>query len=67
MTYLLGIVLVQFIFSFLASAAFAIIINVPRRSLVACGLTGSVSWMLYWVIVEEIGRASCRERVSSPV
>ncbi|EMC0822494.1 threonine/serine exporter family protein [Enterococcus faecalis] len=52
MTYLLGIVLVQFIFSFLASAAFAIIINVPRRSLVACGLTGSVSWMLYWVIVE---------------
>ncbi|WP_438767697.1 threonine/serine exporter family protein [Enterococcus sp. AZ129] len=52
MTYLLGIVLVQFVFSFLASAAFAIIINVPRRSLVACGLTGSVSWMLYWVIVE---------------
>ena len=49
---MLGIVLVQFIFSFLASAAFAIIINVPRRSLVACGLTGSVSWMLYWVIVE---------------
>ena len=49
---MLGIVLVQFIFSFLASAAFAVIINVPRRSLVACGLTGSVSWMLYWVIVE---------------
>ncbi|MGC3206603.1 threonine/serine exporter family protein, partial [Enterococcus faecalis] len=49
MTFLLGIVLVQFIFSFLASAAFAIIIYVPRRSLVGCGLTGSVSWLRYWV------------------
>ena len=28
----------------------------PRRSLVACGLTGSVSWMLYWVIVEVFSR-----------
>lgn len=41
--------LVQFSFSFLASAAYAIITNVPRRSLIACGLSGASGWMFYWV------------------
>ncbi|MBO0421383.1 hypothetical protein BCR22_14095 [Enterococcus plantarum] len=40
--------LVQFSFSFLASAAYAIITNVPRRSLIACGLSGASGWMFYW-------------------
>ncbi|ALS00312.1 hypothetical protein ATZ33_02635 [Enterococcus silesiacus] len=44
--------LVQFSFSFLASAAYAIITNVPRRSLAACGLSGASGWMLYWLAVQ---------------
>lgn len=35
--------------SFLASAAYAIITNVPRRSLFFCGLSGSTGWLLYWI------------------
>ncbi|MGM0217761.1 threonine/serine exporter family protein [Enterococcus sp. AZ126] len=41
--------LIQFSFSFFASAAYAILTNVPRRSLVACGLSGAIGWMLYWL------------------
>jgi uncharacterized membrane protein YjjB (DUF3815 family) len=40
---------VHFVFSFLASAAYAIITNVPRRSLYACGLSGASGWMVYWI------------------
>ena len=40
--------IVQFSFSFLTTAAFAIITNVPKRSLIACGLTGMLGWMVYW-------------------
>lgn len=43
---------VQFIFSFLASAAYAIITNVPRRSLIACGLSGASGWMIYWFAIQ---------------
>ena len=44
--------LVQFSCSFLASAAYAIITNVPRRSLIACGLSGASGWMFYWFSVQ---------------
>lgn len=43
---------VQFSFSFLASAAYAILTNVPRRSLIACGLSGASGWMIYWFAVQ---------------
>nr|WP_221770084.1 threonine/serine exporter family protein [Listeria booriae] len=43
-------VLMQLIFSFLATMAFAITTNVPRRSLIACGLTGTFGWMTYWIL-----------------
>lgn len=39
---------IQFSFSFFATAAFAIITNVPRRSLIACGFTGASGWLVYW-------------------
>lgn len=48
-------IFVQISFSFLATAAFAIITNVPRRSLIACGLSGSCGWMIYWGIVQAGG------------
>ena len=37
---------IQFSFSFLATAAFAIITNVPRRALICCGLSGAFGWMI---------------------
>ncbi|MBF8807451.1 MAG: threonine/serine exporter family protein [Enterococcus lacertideformus] len=43
--------IIQISFSFLATAGFAIITNVPRHSLVFCGLSGSFGWLVYWVCV----------------
>ena len=43
---------IQFLFSFLATAAFAIITNVPRRALFYCGLSGAFGWMIYWTCVD---------------
>lgn len=41
-------ILIQVLFSFLATAAFAIITNVPRKALFYCGIAGVVGWLLYW-------------------
>lgn len=43
---------IQFLFSFLATAAFAIITNVPRRALIYCGLSGAFGWLIYWTCVD---------------
>ncbi|EOL45937.1 threonine/serine exporter family protein [Enterococcus caccae] len=45
-------ILTQFSFSFLAAAAYAIITNVPRRSLIACGISGASGWMFYWFAIQ---------------
>ncbi|WP_246943837.1 threonine/serine exporter family protein [Bacillus pinisoli] len=42
----------QVITSFIASAAFGILFNAPRTSLVKCGFVGMVGWMIYFVLVE---------------
>ena len=41
----------QIITSFLASAAFGILFNVPRKVLIKCGMTGMVGWMFYYILV----------------
>ncbi|SFA70411.1 MULTISPECIES: threonine/serine exporter family protein [unclassified Bacillus (in: firmicutes)] len=41
----------QLITSFIATAAFGIIFNAPKQSLVKCGLVGAIGWMIY-VIME---------------
>ncbi|NBA61481.1 threonine/serine exporter family protein [Enterococcus mundtii] len=51
-------ILIQFSFSFLATAAFAIITNVPRKALVWCGLAGAVGWMIYWLCLAMGGGAA---------
>ncbi|MEI5995371.1 threonine/serine exporter family protein [Candidatus Enterococcus mansonii] len=51
-------ILVQFSFSFLASAAYAILTNVPKRSLIACGLSGASGWMIYWLSIQFGGNAA---------
>lgn len=39
--------IVQFITSFIASMSFAVLFNIPRKFLVACGFCGMVGWMVY--------------------
>ncbi|WP_208917282.1 threonine/serine exporter family protein [Paenibacillus uliginis] len=41
------IYLQQIITSFIASAAFGMIFNAPRKALMQCGFAGMVGWMLY--------------------
>ncbi|GGA13399.1 membrane protein [Paenibacillus marchantiophytorum] len=41
------IMLEQLLTSFIATAAFAILFNVPKRTLLQCGFVGMVGWMLY--------------------
>lgn len=44
------IYILHFSFSFIATMAFGILTNVPRRALLSCGLTGSVGWLAYWLL-----------------
>lgn len=38
----------QLVTSFIATSAFAILFNVPRRTLIQCGFAGMLGWMLYF-------------------
>ncbi len=38
----------QVITSFIASMAFGVLFNVPRKALLQCGLTGMFGWIIYW-------------------
>ncbi|WP_079914557.1 threonine/serine exporter family protein [Paenibacillus sp. 32352] len=40
-------VIEQLATSFIASAAFGILFNVPRRNLLQCGFVGMIGWLLY--------------------
>ncbi len=40
----------QFITSFIASAAFGVIFNAPKESLVKCGFIGMAGWSVYYVL-----------------
>ncbi len=42
-------ILINIIFSYIASVGFALIINVPHRALNFAGINGVVGWMVYWV------------------
>lgn len=42
----------QLLTSFIASAAFGLIFNVPKRTLIHCGATGMVSWSIYMISTE---------------
>nr|WP_058300820.1 threonine/serine exporter family protein [Gorillibacterium timonense] len=45
--------LIQLVTSFIASAAFGILFNVPRKVLVQCGFVGMLGWALYYSLSEE--------------
>ena len=41
-------IIINFSFAWLAAVGFALIINVPHRALVLCGMSGAIGWMVYW-------------------
>ena len=51
MTILMELV-VQTTFSYLGTIAFAIMINIPRRALNACGLCGMAGWLTFWLLYQ---------------
>lgn len=40
----------QFFLSFISSAAFGIIANIPRRALLSSGFTGAIGWVIYFYL-----------------
>lgn len=38
----------QIVLSFIASVAFGIILNSPKRGIIYCGLVGSIGWVSFW-------------------
>ena len=46
------------LFSFLATVTFGIITNIPRKALVACGITGMTGWMIYYDVLTQTFDAS---------
>ncbi|RFU62437.1 threonine/serine exporter family protein [Peribacillus glennii] len=45
----------QLFTSFIASAAFGILFNVPKQSLVQCGFVGMAGWLLYcWFVWQSV-------------
>lgn len=44
---------VQGVLSFIATAAFGIIFNAPKRTLFHCGLVGMMGWMIYYAFIRQ--------------
>jgi uncharacterized membrane protein YjjB (DUF3815 family) len=40
----------QIVTSFIATGAFGIIFNIPKQSLLKCGLVGMIGWMIYFLL-----------------
>jgi uncharacterized membrane protein YjjB (DUF3815 family) len=40
----------QLVTSFIATGAFGIIFNIPKHSLIKCGLVGMIGWMIYFFL-----------------
>lgn len=43
----------QLLTSFIASAAFGIIFNIPKRLLINCGFVGMAGWIIYFLFAEQ--------------
>ncbi|AEH48849.1 threonine/serine exporter family protein [Parageobacillus thermoglucosidasius] len=43
----------QLLTSFIASAAFGIIFNIPKKLLINCGFVGMVGWIIYFLFAEQ--------------
>lgn len=45
-------VLVEFIVSLAPTVGFGLITNIPRRSLLPAGITGSMAWTVYYLVLQ---------------
>lgn len=50
-------ILGQLITSFIATAAFGVIFNAPKQTLIKCGLVGMGGWLIYYVTEDYTGNA----------
>lgn len=49
------VMMAQLLASFVASSAFTILFNAPKRSLLQCGLAGMLSWVIYLLLQPRFG------------
>ena len=45
-------IILQFFFSFVASFSFGILFNIPRKHLIASGITGACAWLTYYILLQ---------------
>jgi uncharacterized membrane protein YjjB (DUF3815 family) len=50
-------ILGQLVTSFVATAAFGVIFNAPKETLIRCGLVGMGGWLIYYVTEDYTGNA----------
>ena len=47
--------IVSILFSYIATTAFAVLFNAPRRTLIPAGLIGAVGWTVYLLMRDYLG------------
>ena len=50
--------IVSILFSYIATTAFAVLFNAPRRTLIPAGLIGAVGWTVYLLMRDYLGYSS---------
>ena len=48
-------ILLHLVFSFVATAGFCILFNIPKRHILFCGLLGVISWLVYILLKNPVG------------
>lgn len=55
----------QLITSFIATGAFGIIFNIPRKKLLLCGLVGMIGWFIYVLLINSNANAAVASLVAA--
>jgi hypothetical protein len=50
-------VLINLVFSYIATVGFALTVNIPHRVIHWSGICGCAGWMVYWLVTEASGGA----------
>ena len=48
-------VLINLVFSYIATVGFALTVNIPHRVIHWSGICGCAGWMVYWLVTEASG------------
>ncbi|MCX0160284.1 threonine/serine exporter family protein, partial [Escherichia coli] len=46
-------IVIQLVSAFAAALCFGIIIDVPKRALFCCGITGMMGWIVNWSLIQK--------------